>query len=71
MRKEEIMKITNKELVKQLGAEQLEWFRKKIYKYRRRDLLFFDVEFHLLSELENVNGIQHQKIINLFFCIFS
>ena len=55
MRKEEIIAMTNEELVKQLGAEQLEWFRKKIYKYRRRDLLFFDVEFHLLSELENVS----------------
>lgn len=55
MRKEEIMKITNKELVKLLGIEQLEWFRKKMYKYRRRDLFFFDVEFHLLSELENVD----------------
>ena len=55
MRKEEIIAMTNEELVKQLGIEQLEWFRKKIYKYRRRDLLFFDVEFHLLSKLENVS----------------
>lgn len=55
MRKEEIIAMTNEELVKRLGAEQLEWFRKKIYKYKRRDLLFFDVEFHLLSKLENVS----------------
>ena len=55
MRKEEIMKITNKELVKLLGIEQLEWFRRKMYKYKRRDLLFYNVEFHLLSELENVS----------------
>lgn len=56
MRKEEIIAITNEKLVKQLGIEQLEWFRKKMYKYRRRDLLFFDVEFRLLSELENISG---------------
>ena len=56
MRKEEIIAITNEKLVKQLGIEQLEWFRKKLYKYRRRDLLFFDIEFHLLSELENVSA---------------
>lgn len=56
MRKEEIIAMSNEELVKQLGVEQLEWFRKKMYKYRRRDLLFFDVEFHLLSELENVSS---------------
>lgn len=55
MRKEEVIAMTNEELVKQLGIEQLEWFRKKMYKYRRRDLLFFDVEFHLLSELEDVS----------------
>lgn len=55
MRKEEIIAMTNEELVKQLGIEQLEWFRKKMYKHRRRDLLFFDVEFHLLSELEDVS----------------
>ena len=40
MRKEEIIKITNEELVNKLGAEQLEWFRKVIYSYRKRDLLF-------------------------------
>ena len=56
MRKEEIIKITNEELVNKLGAEQLEWFRKVIYRYRKRDLLFFNVEFHLLSELENVSA---------------
>ena len=55
MRKEEIIKITNEELVNKLGAEQLEWFRKVIYRYRKRDLLFFNVEFHLLSEIENAD----------------
>lgn len=55
MRKEEIIKITNEELVNKLGAEQLEWFRKVIYRYRKRDLLFFNVEFYLLSEIENAD----------------
>lgn len=55
MRKDEIMAITNESLVNKLGEEQLKWFRKVIYKWRRRELLFFNVEFHLLSELDNVD----------------
>lgn len=56
MRKEELMSMTKEEILNKLGSEQLEYLRKKIYRCIKKDLLFDDAEFYLLSKLDNIKA---------------